>query len=105
MKLSIKKVWLVAVSFLCGFVTCALFVPQDPSQVQRPNPYWVQHVSASWPAPARPGWSIRFDLPPDLENKVRSGPASGGQRSLPWAEPRRLELIDMRPANELNTGK
>ena len=104
MKLSIKKVWLVAMSFICGFVTCALFVAPDSPPIKSPSAFWVQHVSAPLQAPAPPECSFRIELPADI--KMRSSSPMGGQHLLPWAEPRpNVDLIDMRPANELNTGK
>jgi len=106
MKLSIKKVWLVAVSFIGGFVTCALFVSTRPPSAPSAHPVWVQNITPLSPTPAVPRWSIQFELPEDPARKVRSSPSMGGQRSLPWAEPRpNVDLIDMRPANDISAGK
>ena len=102
MKIDIRKVGWMAVSFICGFMACAMFVENPPSPNQT-GPFAMQQVLQPPSNPMRVLWSIRHNLP---ENRIHSSgtpPPNGMERRLPWDESRpNTDLIDTRPPRDIN---
>jgi hypothetical protein len=105
MKLDVRKIAWIAVSFICGFMVCAMFVDTTPP----PNgtgAFAMQQVIQPPQNPMRVLWAIRHDLPEANVLPVGTAPPSGMGHRLPWEEMRpNTDLIDTRPPRDIGPNR